>query len=134
MLAEPGRSVPAVLLVMRRLTAIFVLILAVTGTLVPAARAAAASPAHDCCIRATHHCHTSHNSDSSQRSFHTSGSCNHDCCRAATTPQWANPQQHTEAMFAVTVDGAATQSATIAHQTELPASHSPRGPPRDSLA
>ena len=75
---------------MQRLTAKLLLLFALIGTIIPIATAVTA-PQHACCIRKTHHCHESASSDSAQLAI-TSQTCEHDCCRAVSTSQWANLQ------------------------------------------
>src|ERR1700761_2031976 len=76
---------------MQRLTARLLLLLALAGTFAPALMQALAPPPHACCLRkSAHRCHTSGANDPVLRS---SECCPHQNTRAATTPQWAGPQQ-----------------------------------------
>jgi len=76
---------------MQRITARFLLLIALLGTVVPIAMQAQASPAHACCLRkGPHHCHDSAHSE--RPVLRDAGCCNHDCCRAVTSSHWAHPQ------------------------------------------
>ena len=81
---------------MHRLTARFLLLFVLVGNFVPLALASAAQKAHACCVRtAARPCHGGAIADSSRLSIHDASCCNHDCCRAVTTAQWAHPQPRT---------------------------------------
>jgi hypothetical protein len=119
---------------MQRLTARFLLLFAIAGNFVPLALAAATSPTHACCIRkAVHKCHEAALAGSAQSSsqplVHAAGSCNHDCCRGATTAQWASPQFPGSGAVAHEANGtvAATQLSTPS--TEAFLLQSSRAPP-----
>ncbi len=80
---------------MHRLTARFLLLLALVGNLIPLALASVAEQPHACCVRKAAHLHPCHGggiADSSRASIHDASCCNHDCCRAVTRAQWAHPQ------------------------------------------
>ena len=78
---------------MQRITARFLLLIALVGTMVPVAMQAKATPPHACCVRkGSHHCHESGQAPSEQPVFADVGCCNHNCCRAVTSSQWAHPQ------------------------------------------
>jgi hypothetical protein len=78
---------------MRLLTARFLLLFAVVGSFIPLALASVAEQPHACCVRkAAHPCHGGVIEDSSRATVRDTGCCNHDCCRAVTTAQWAHPQ------------------------------------------
>jgi hypothetical protein len=77
---------------MQRLTARFLLLMALVGTFVPLAMQGKAASAHACCRRqATHHCHDSAETNPNQSVASRTGCCNHDCCHAVTSAQWAHP-------------------------------------------
>jgi hypothetical protein len=77
----------------QRWTARLLVFMALAGTLLPLAFAGTAAPAHWCCRRAgEHRCHSSAVADSEQPAIRDAG-CNRDCCRAATTAQWARPER-----------------------------------------
>lgn len=113
---------------MQRLTARLLVLFALVGNLLPLALAATSAPAHACCVRKTHHCHESASAEStvpeSEQLSIRAAECGHECCRAATTSQWASLQapaslitiQHVEArvadlhLAAPTVAPAASQS------------------------
>jgi hypothetical protein len=77
---------------MQRFTARFLLLMALVGTFVPLAmQGKTASAAHACCRRqAAHHCHESAETKN-QSVTNRAGCCNHDCCHAVTSAQWAHP-------------------------------------------
>jgi len=114
---------------MQRLTARFLLFFALVGTLVPLASAATPAPLHACCIRKAHHCHDSEPSDSTKLAIRATSCCNHDCCRALTTPQWAHPQPLVTAFSAHYVDANVAESYRPAPSAEVAASQSTRAPP-----
>jgi hypothetical protein len=117
---------------MQRLTAKFLLLFALIGTVVPVAIAVTA-PQHACCIRKTHHCHESASSDSTQLAI-SSKTCDHDCCRAVSTSKWANLQLGTSPAFVQNIEAHAADSQPHSPALELTASKSPRAPPQPSLA
>src|SRR5215469_1494867 len=114
---------------MQRLTARLLLLFALAGTFVPVAMQALAAPPHACCLRkAVHRCHTPGASQDPVAS--DAGCCNHDCCRAVTTAQWANPEalHHTASAL-----GAASYETVLDPSIaakELLSSRSSRGPPQ----
>ena len=107
---------------MQRWTARFLLLLALVGTFVPLALAATAAPTHACCLRKAHHCHESAAADSEQLAIRNAACCNHDCCRAVTTPQWAQPQPGLTAVFARNVDARVAESRLGIPATQISAS------------
>jgi hypothetical protein len=117
---------------MQRLTAKFLLLFALVGTTVPLAMAVTA-PQHACCIRKTHHCHESASPDSAQLAI-TSQACDHDCCRAVSTSQWANPQLGISSAVAQKIETRAADSQPRSPALDLKTSKSPRAPPQLSLA
>jgi hypothetical protein len=120
---------------MHRLTARILLFFALVGTFVPLALAATAAPPHACCRRkGPHPCHDSAAIESDQLAIRNTGCCNHDCCRAVTTSQWANPQPAMTAGFAPNVDAQTTDPHPATPTAELSASQSTRAPPQISIA
>jgi len=78
---------------MQRLTARLLLLIALLGIILPVALQATVAPQHACCRRqAGHHCHDSAETNPNEPVARRSGCCNHDCCRAVTSSQWAHPQ------------------------------------------
>jgi hypothetical protein len=115
---------------MQRWTARFLLLFTLVGTLVPLGLAASTAPPHACCIRLkTHHCHGSSVADSDQLTFHSTGCCNHDCCRAVTTSQWANPQPGITGAIAQRADARVAESYPRTATSQLSESQSTRAPP-----
>ena len=120
---------------MHRLTARILLLFALAGTFVPLALAATAAPPHACCRRkGAHPCHDSAAIESDQLAIRNAGCCNHDCCRAVTTSQSANPQPGMIASFAPNVDAHITDPHPTTPASELSASQSTRAPPQVSIA
>jgi hypothetical protein len=123
---------------MQRLTARFLLLFALVGTFVPLALAVTAPRPHSCCLRkSAHQCHQPVNAaadESDQRSIHGAGCCNHDCCRAVTTTQSADPQASSAPVFAPNVEGCIAALHSSALAAELLASQSTRAPPQISIA
>jgi hypothetical protein len=118
---------------MQRRIALFQLLLALAGTLVPVALAATAASPHTCCIRATHHCHDSAMM-SDQLALRDASCCNHDCRRAATTAQWPHSQSQQTTISAPQIDARVAEPHLRLAITELSASQSPRGPPLITIA
>jgi hypothetical protein len=78
---------------MHRLTARLLLLIALLGNFLPLALAASTAPAHQCCFRkGVHHCQGSSGQLGEGLSFNSGSCCNHDCCGAVTTAQWAQAQ------------------------------------------
>src|SRR5580698_4933969 len=123
---------------MQRLTARFLLLFALIGTFVPLALTATAAPLHSCCPRkSAHQCHQPANAaadESDQRTIHGPGCCNHDCCRAVTTSQWAHPQLSSASVFTPYVEAYFAVSHSRTPASELFASQSTRAPPQISIA
>jgi len=119
---------------MQRLTARLLLIFALAGNFIPLALAATIASAHACCIRKAHHCHDSALAESKQIAARTTGCCNHDCCRAVTTSQWADPQPFAAPVFAPHAEARLAQSQPDAPAAELSASLSTRAPPAHRTA
>jgi hypothetical protein len=114
---------------MQRRTALLLLLLALVGTFVPVALAATARPQHACCIRNAHRCYDSAVRPSDQLAIRGAGSCNHDCCRAVTTSQWAHPQARLLAWSFQRVEANVTGSHPTSAATELFRLLSTRAPP-----
>jgi len=77
---------------MQRTTARFLLLITLLGTIIPMAMQAKAAPPRACCLRkGPHHCHETSQQQSEQPVLQDAGCCNHDCCRAVTSSQWAHP-------------------------------------------
>ncbi len=114
---------------MQRLTARFLLLLALAGTFVPVALQATAAPLRACCRRnAAHHC-TDSKVPSDAPVLRDAGCCNHNCCHAVTTSQWAHPQP---SHAAATVQNTAVREidlASIVPATERFSARSSRAPP-----
>ena len=120
---------------MQRLIARFLLLGALAGNLAPLALATAAPPPHACCIRkAAHHCHDSVVSESSQLVIREVSPCNHDCCRAVTTAQWAHAQPPATASFAQIVEAYLGPSSSLSPNSEISLFQSTRAPPHLSKA
>jgi hypothetical protein len=116
---------------MQRLTATFLLLFALAGSLLPPALVAAAAPAHACCLRMAHRCHSSTTSESEpdRLAFRNPGCCNHDCCRALTTPQWAHPRLPATSAFAHPIEAGVVESRPNPAAAAHFASPSTRAPP-----
>jgi hypothetical protein len=123
---------------MQRLTARLLLLFALIGTFAPLALAFTAPPPHSCCLRkSAHQCHQPANAaadESDQRSIRSTGCCNHDCCRAVTTSQSADPQSSLAPGFAPKVESCAAAPDSRNPTSNLFASQSARAPPRISIA
>src|ERR1700741_4135301 len=120
---------------MQRFTARFLLLIALVGTFVPLAMQGKAAPSRACCRRqAAHHCHESAETNPNDSVASQTGCCNHDCCHAVTSSQWAHPLP---CLTAVSVQDAA--AGEIGDQADEPSSacfsflHS-RAPPVSPLA
>jgi hypothetical protein len=120
-------------LTMQRLTARLMLLFALAGTVVPLALAATAAPPHACCVRKTHHCHDSASPENTLVVSATS-CCSHDCCRAATTPQWADATLRTTSLSVEVADLRVADSQPHTPVIAIYSSKSPRAPPQPSLA
>ena len=123
---------------MHRLTARFLLLFALLGSFAPLALAAAA-PAPACCIRkSVHPCHgmsaESSSADSAQLSIRSANTCTHDCCRAANTSQWANPQQALQPNLTHVIEARVIDAIPFTPVTEQTQFRSTRAPPQISAA
>lgn len=114
---------------MQRLTARLLLLFALAGNFIPLALAATSAPPHACCVRKAHHCHDSALAESNQIAVRAIGCCSHDCCRAVTTSQWANPQPSATPVFALNAEARPAESQPDAPAAQLSASQSTRAPP-----
>jgi hypothetical protein len=119
---------------MQRWTAKFLLLFALAGIFVSLALAVTAAPAHACCLRkSVHQCHGS-DSEADQRTIHTTGCCNHDCCRAVRTSQSAHPQPSLKSDLAQNIGARVSESRSATPVTELFATQSTRAPPQIFIA
>ncbi len=114
---------------MHRLTARLLLFFALVGTLAPLALAATAAPPHACCRRKAHHCLDSAALESNQESIRDTSCCNHDCCRATISAQWAHSEPQAAAFFLQSI-----RARVPASQPDTPAAastqfQSSRAPP-----
>ncbi|HVN21870.1 MAG TPA: hypothetical protein VMU05_23995 [Dongiaceae bacterium] len=118
--------------IMQRLTARFLLLLAMAGTILPVTLHARAVQ-HACCRRsAAHHCLDATNPR--QPTFSDSGCCQqHGCFRAATTSHWAHPLPTAQAVATQPAAERATELNQIAAYSRPLASRSTRAPPQASL-
>lgn len=115
---------------MHRLIARLLLFIALAGNLLPLALAAASPPPRVCCLRkAVHHCQNSLASDSEQLVIRDATCCNHDCCRAVTTAQWAHPQPKPAAFFLPTVTVPLTRTEPNSPANASAEFQSSRAPP-----
>jgi hypothetical protein len=117
---------------MQRLTAKFLLLFALFGTVAPIAMAITA-PQHACCVRKTHHCHESASPDSTQLAIR-SQTCDHDCCRAAATSRWANTELRINPAAVQNIETNITDSQPRPPAAQHSASQSTRAPPQLSIA
>jgi hypothetical protein len=113
---------------MQRIIARLLLLFALVGNLVPLALAATIPESHACCRRMAHHCH-SMQADSGELTFHDSSCCNHDCCRAVTTSQWACFEPTIAPRVAQKIEIAGVSRPSPAPVNEFVASQSTRAPP-----
>jgi len=119
---------------MQRLTARFLLLFALVGTLVPLVLAATAAPPHACCIRkAAHQCHGSF-TESDQRAIQSTSCCNHNSSRAVNTSRAAHLEPGLASAFAQNVEVGIVESRSDASAVKSLSSQSPRAPPQVSLA
>ncbi len=115
---------------MNRLTAKFLLLFALVGTLAPLALALTGPPQHACCVRkAVHHCHESDGADSSRLLISGAGCCNGDCCRAVTTARWAYAYSGMNVLRERHISARADEPDQISLHAEVLELHSSRAPP-----
>jgi hypothetical protein len=124
---------------MQRFTARLLLLFALAGTFVPLALAATAAPAHACCVRNTHHCHSAglHTDTSAQSDeliLHSAGCCNHDCCRGVTLTHSASPQSNIALAAAELASQLIQTQTSDAPGARFSSSQSTRAPPQLTLA
>lgn len=78
---------------MQRITARFLLLIALVGTIVPVAMEAKAAPPHTCCLcKGSHRCHEPAQVPSEQPVLVDVGCCHNQRCRARTSSHWAHPR------------------------------------------
>ena len=118
---------------MQRLIARLLLLFALAGNLFPVALAATSASSHACCARKAHHCHQSVPDEELQFSS-SRGCCDHDCCHAASTSQYAHPQLSFSAISEQTVDTHRIDPRTTTDAADFPGYHAARAPPRSSNA
>jgi hypothetical protein len=115
---------------MHRLTARFLLLLALVGNLAPLALAATTTTTRACCLRkGVHSCHDSLDSDSGHLVIRDASCCNHDCCRATISAQWAHPKARAAAFFLQPIHGGVAASRPESPATASAEFHSTRAPP-----
>jgi hypothetical protein len=117
---------------MQRLTAKFLLLFALVGTIVPLAMAVTA-PQHACCVRKTHHCHESASPDSTQLAI-SAQTCEHDCCRAVSTSHGANSQLRISPAVVQNIETYTNNSQPRTPAAQHSASLSTRAPPQLAIA
>ena len=117
---------------MQRLTAKFLLLFALFGTVVPVAMAVTA-PQHACCVRKTHHCHEPASPDSTQLAI-SSQTCDHDCCRGVSASQWANIELRINLAVVRNIETHTGNSQPRTPAAQHSASQSTRAPPQLSIA
>lgn len=121
--------------IMQRLTARLLLLFALAGNLIPLALAATAAPVPACCRRmGAHHCNAPSTIDSGQTSISERGCCNHDCCRAVTTSQFAQPESSLAASRTHKVELRRSESHSDDVLAQPLDSQSTRAPPQISFA
>lgn len=120
---------------MQRLTARFLLLFALVGTILPAALQATATPQHACCRRqAAHHCHDTADTNPQEPVVRGAGCCHGDCSRSVTTARWAHPQPRTGAISSELSHEVSLDTHDSAVFARFLASLSTRAPPLVSIA
>jgi hypothetical protein len=120
---------------MHRLTARLLLLFALVGNLAPIALAACTAPPHACCLRkGSHHCQDSAAAESNKSSFRAPDCCNHDCCRAATTAQWAHRPPQLTQLSVRGVEQFLREIQPAVPSADAALFHSPRAPPRSIIS
>jgi len=115
---------------MQRLTARLLLLFALAGTFLPVALQATVAPAHACCWRkAVHHCHSSVETEPHEPVVSSAGCCNHDCCRALTTAQWAHSEPASDSIAERRIAGHEIEASPVPTRVGFSGSHFTRGPP-----
>ena len=121
--------------IMQRLTAGFLLLFAIVGTILPAALQATATPEHACCRRqAGHHCHETGATNPQEPVVRGVGCCHGDCSRTVTTARWAHPQPQTGASSSELSRQVSLDTHDSAVCARFLASLSTRAPPLVSIA
>jgi hypothetical protein len=120
---------------MKRLTAALLTLFALAGSFLPLAQAATLASNHACCLRKTAHPHQCHGSGpSDQISFSAANCCSHDCCKAVTASQSANPQVRVATYFGQIKSACVTDFRSKSPVFNPIKSRSSRAPPRSVLA
>jgi len=115
---------------MNRLTARLLLLVALVGNFVPLVLAATTNSVPACCRRkSVHHCHGAQNSESQSISVHSRDCCNHDCCRAVTTAQWAHAPRQSARFSANLIARCLSEIDPLVPKAAAVVFHSPRAPP-----
>jgi hypothetical protein len=108
----------------------FLLLLTVMGNLAPVVLAITAPNPHACCVRKSiHPCHESAASVADHAVLRSGDCCNHGCCRAVTTAQWAYPEPRSARIVLRAVN--AQMSASEPNSPDAGSAHlqSARAPP-----
>jgi hypothetical protein len=115
---------------MHRLTAKFLLLFALVGSLVPLALAVTAPPAHACCVRkAAHPCHGSTVAESDLLAIQSADCCNRDCLRGVTTAHWAHLRPQLAVLYLQSIHASAAAYRPDSPATASAEFQSTRGPP-----
>lgn len=125
---------------MHRWTARFLLLIMLVPAFGPLALARAAQPEAMHCIRKPaqpgmqcHHAMAkSPLPESSENTFRALDGCcpNHDCCRGASTSEWARPAAHQTSDLSLLIEPAPAPQGAATPPTGLSGSDSARAPPR----
>jgi len=114
---------------MHRLVARLLLLVALVGNFAPPALALTAAPPHACCRRqAGRQCHETLASETGLV-IRDAGCCNHECCRALTSAQWAHALPKLAAFFLQTVKAPPAASQPKSPATASAEFQSSRAPP-----
>ena len=120
---------------MQRITARFLLLIALLGTVVPIAMQAKATPPHACCLRkGPHQCHDSAAAHSDGPVLRDAGCCDHNSCHAVASSHWAHPQPSLNAVFAHDAIGCTFGDPGNQTSTASPSLLRSRAPPLFILA
>ena len=115
---------------MHRLTARLLLFFALVGNLAPVALAATSAPPHACCVRkGIHRCQDSLAPETDQPVIRDASCCDHDCCRATISAQWAHPKARAAAFFLQTIRGGVAAPRPESPATASAEFQSTRAPP-----
>jgi len=115
---------------MHRLTARLLLVLLLTGILVPVALAISAAPPHACCLRKPMHGRPSHDAQFQA----PPGCCQHDCCRSITVSQWAHVSPLASAQVSPASATLQSEWQGLCFAVSIKHAHSGRAPPQFSIA